>query len=282
MRIGHFFDIDTLIQVNSKVWIVSKTNPNKPLLKIDQSEYNLIKNGIYRKFDKSLYINGVKYWLTEDILDKIKLKCKLNNLDISKLSFSLQEYNNKDIIDNLEYKILSHNFKHLKNKTDDIIVMCSKNNKQNYETIIKKLEDTLLKEGLKIKKYYYISETFLHRDKDDIAYKKIRLFLQHLIGLKTDGDKFTDIILTKYDIIYYYDEDINSLSKAINVNSILSGFLDRSEDPVKLNIKKILNNGDTKLVVREITNNKMNIFNEKSINIKYNYVVRTFESFSRK
>ena len=44
---AHFFDLNTAITVESKVWIVSKINPNKPIIKISQSEFNLIKNGIY-------------------------------------------------------------------------------------------------------------------------------------------------------------------------------------------------------------------------------------------
>ena len=45
---AHFFDLNTAIVVNSEVWIVSKKNPNEPLVKITQSEFNLIRKSIYK------------------------------------------------------------------------------------------------------------------------------------------------------------------------------------------------------------------------------------------
>ena len=43
---AHFFDLNTLITINSKVWIVENTNPNTPLLRISKHEFNLIKKRI--------------------------------------------------------------------------------------------------------------------------------------------------------------------------------------------------------------------------------------------
>jgi FMN phosphatase YigB (HAD superfamily) len=52
MKEIHFFDLDgTLWNIDSKVWIVDKENPKLPLLKLDKSEFELIKNGVYKKDD---------------------------------------------------------------------------------------------------------------------------------------------------------------------------------------------------------------------------------------
>ena len=45
---SYFFDIDTILTVYNKVWIVDKSNPNMPLLRINQSDFNLIKSGVYK------------------------------------------------------------------------------------------------------------------------------------------------------------------------------------------------------------------------------------------
>mgnify|MGYP000229810563 CR=1 FL=1 len=45
--------------------------------------------------------------------------------------------------------------------------------------------------GLTIKNIYYLSETFFNNDEDEIAYTKNKIILQHLIGLKLDGNKFS-------------------------------------------------------------------------------------------
>jgi hypothetical protein len=82
--IAHIYDIDTLLVVNSYVWIVPKTNPSFPILKLTMSEFNLIKSGIYKKHNSFLIINGTKYWLQEHLLEKIKLLCKNNSYNITK------------------------------------------------------------------------------------------------------------------------------------------------------------------------------------------------------
>jgi hypothetical protein len=154
--ISHFFDIDTLIKINNKVWIVDKTNPNIPIIKISTSDFNLIKNGVYKSQGNKVDYNGQSFWLPTDIFNKLKVKLKLNNGNLGNIGISMQEFLNKDIIDNIDFKINLDNISHLKNKTDDIYIICSKQNKKNYETVLNKLEEKLKEEGLKIKNFYYI------------------------------------------------------------------------------------------------------------------------------
>lgn len=278
--IAHFFDIDTLIRVDNSVWIVSKSKPSIPIVKITQSEFNLIKKGIYRKFNSSLDINGVSYWFPENLLNELKIKSKKQNFDISNLSFSMQEFTNKEIIENLDYQIIVEHFQHLKNKVDDIYVICSKMSKNSYEPIISKLEKELEDIGLKIKKFYFLSETFYNRKEDDIAHKKVRLLLQHLMGLKTDGDKFTDEEVSKYDLIYYYDDEPKVISLAQNSNSLFSILLDNSEQSIKDIIRNIVKSKDNSIIVRTVTHNKINLFNDKEVLIEFSHIKKTFESFS--
>lgn len=278
--VAHFFDIDTLIRVDNHVWIVSKSKPSIPIIKITQSEFNLIKKGVYKRYNTSLDINGVKYWLPENLLNDLKIRCKKHKFDISNLSFSMQEFTNSEVIENLDYEIIHDHFNHLKNKVDDIYVICSKRSKSSYEPIILKLEKELEKIGLKIKKFYYLSETFYNRKDDDIAHKKIRLLLQHLMGFKTDGDKFTDEEISKYDLIYYYDDEPKALSMAHNSNNLFSILLDNTEDLVKDKIKNIIKSNDNSIIVRTVTHNKVNLFNDKEILIEFSHIKKTFESFS--
>ena len=217
---AHFFDIETILVMNSKVWIVDKSNPKVPIMKISKSDFNLIKSGIYKSQNNSIYFGGATYWIPENLMNTLKVKCKNLKIDITKLIFSMQEYMNPDIIETLDYDINIENLQHLKNTTDDIYFICSKNTKNNYEKIIKKIEEKLEKIGLIVKKYYFISETFYNRDLDDVAHKKVRLLLQHLIGMKTEGDKFIEEELEKYDEIEVYEDDENTISLAIDCNKL--------------------------------------------------------------
>ena len=193
----------------------------------------------------------------------------------------MQEFMNKDVIENLDYNINIQNILHLKNTDDHIYLICSKNNKKNYELMIKKVEDKLKDNGLVIKDYYFISETFYNRKHDEISHKKVRLLLQHLIGLKTDGDKFTDESIDKYNELYFYDDETTTIDLAINCNRLMQLLLSNTEAGVKSNIKDELKSEDHILYVNLVTPNKVNRFLTTNVNIKYNNLITVFESFNK-
>jgi len=278
---AHFFDIETILVMNSKVWIVDKTNPKVPIIKISQSDFNLVKSGIYKSRDNSIYFGGSIYWLPDSLMNNIKIKCKNLKIDITNLIFSMQEYMNPEVIDSLDYDINIDNLVHLKNTTDDIYFICSKNTKSNYEKIIKKIEEKLEKIGLLVKKYYFISDTFYDRDLDEVAHKKVRLLLQHLIGLKTDGDKFIDEELQKYDEIESYEDDEKTISLSIGCNQLLQLIIQNSESDIKLKIKDLLKS-KTILYVNYVSPNKVKRFTKTKVLIGYHNLIKTFEKFNWK
>lgn len=279
---AHFFDIDVILSTNSQVWIVDKTIPNIPIMKISKSDFNLIKRGIYKSQGNSINFGGHTYWLTTEMMETLKIKAKNHRADVSNLAFSMQEFMNKELIENLEYTINIENVLHLKNTDDDIYVICSKNNRKNYELMISKIEDKLKENGLIIKKFYYISETFYNRNSDDISHKKVRLLLQHLIGLKTEGDKFTDEKLEQYDEVSYYDDEETSTQLACDSNKLLMVLLERTESSLKDVIKDSLKSTPHILFVNYITGNKVNRFVTTKILIQFSNLIKTFESFKWK
>ena len=276
---AHFFDLNSLITMNSKVWIVNTRTPNKPLIRISKSEFNLLRKGVYKKDNINFNIDGQTYWLSEELFNKIKIKSKNNNVNISELSFSMQEFMNKDIIESGDFTIHLENIRHLKNTQDDIYVICSKNSKRSYESLIEKLEEKLLDFGLKIKNFYFVSETFYNRDRDDIVHKKVRLVLQHIIGLKTADTKFTEEEITKYDQVSLYDDDINTIKLAKGINDVLQFLVKNSDDEVKEKVKEVLKMEECELIINQVTFNKVNPFITTKVELNLNKIVRTFENF---
>lgn len=279
---AHFFDIDTVLVVNSKVWIIDKTRPNLPIMKISQADFNLIKNGVYKSQGNGLDFGGHTYWLPTDTFEILKIKAKNHKVDISNIAFSLQEFMNKELIENLEYDINIENILHLKNTDDDIYFICSKNNKSNYELIISKVEDKLKDNGLIIKKFYYISETFYNRKSDDISHKKVRLLLQHLIGFKTEGDKFTDEKLNQYSEIFFYDDEENVIKLANESNRVLTILLSNTDKSLKSIIKEEMKSSLRTLFVNHITGNKVNRLLTTKVDIQFSNLITVFESFKYK
>lgn len=276
---AHFFDLDTILTADNKVWIVDKTIPNIPIMKISQSDFNLIKRGIYKSQGNSINFSGHTYWLPTDLFEKLKIKAKNHRADVSNLAFSLQEFMNKELIENLDYDINLENILHLKNTDDDIYVICSKNTKRNYELMISKIEDKLKDNGLVIKKFYFISETFYNRKSDDISHKKVRLLLQHLIGLKTEGDKFTDEKLEQYSELFFYDDEENVIKLAKESNKVLTVILSNTDKSIKGIIKDELKSAPRTLYVNHVTSNKVNRFITTKVDIQFSNLITVFESF---
>lgn len=276
---AHFFDIDTILTTSSMVWIVDKTIPNIPIMKISQSDFNLIKKGIYKSQGNSINFSGHTYWLPTDLFEKLKIKSKNHRADVSNLAFSLQEFMNKELIENLDYDINLENILHLKNTDDDIYMICSKNTKRNYELMISKIEDKLKENGLFIKKFYYISETFYNRVSDDVSHKKVRLLLQHIVGLKTEGDKFTDEKLEQYSELFYYDDEDNAIKLAKDSNKLLTVLLSNTDNKLKEIIKDDLKSKEYTLYVNLITGNKVNRFVTTKVDIQFSNLITVFESF---
>ena len=276
---AHFFDLATLIESNSKVWIVSKTKPSIPLVKISIDEFNLIRKGVYTKYNQKIRIGNSDYWFSQLISDELKIKCVKTNTNITDLSFSMQEFMNPEIIEKIDFTIHKDTLINLKNSDDDIYIICSKNTKRNYEPIIKKLEEYLNSIGLFVKNYYFISETFFNRDEDDICHKKVRLLLQHLVGIKTDDDKFTNEQITKYQTINFYDDSFSSIEMAKNINDTLTFILSNSEKEITESVKTYLKDNYIQLLVNLVTFNRVNKFVTVPVKLSTQNIIKTFESF---
>lgn len=277
---AHFFDIDTLITVNSKVWLIDKLKPNVPLVKISKSEFNLIKKGVYKKDNINFDISGQKYWLSQELLNKIKIQSKNKNTNVSNLAFSMAEFMSKDLVENNDFTIHVETIEHLKNSPDDIYIICSKNTKSNYDALIKKLDEKIAKLGLKVKNYYYISETFYNKDKEDIINKKLKVLIQHLIGLKTENGNLTEEEITKYNIVNLYDIDFNTVKMFSTINNVLKSMITNSDRTLQEQIKDIIKNEEPKAIVHQVTFNKVNRFLTSEVELIWQNIIKSFESFN--
>ena len=278
--VAHFFDLDTILRVDNKIWIIDVKSPKIPIYKLDQSDYNLIKRGIWRDRGERFNFNGDNYWLPENIANDLKLKCKNLKIDTFNLTFSMQEFFNSEIIGDVDYEINLDLLLPIKNTTDHLYLICSKNNKKNYELILKKIENKFLEMGLDIKDIYYLSETFFNRKNDKIIFNKVKLLLQFLIGLKTDSDKFINNEITKYDVVNYYDDDLENTN--IDPNDFLKHLYDNTDVVLKDKIMNVINSYDNILNINYISPNKLKRIESKTIVLSLNKIIKTFESFKRK
>jgi len=276
---AHIIDINILLQVDAKAWVVSKDSPNVPLIKLDIADFNLFKSGIFRTHNNKIQFNGKTFWLSNEFMNKIKILSKKYKVDISNLGISMQEFMNPEIIENLEFNLDLTIFNNIINTNDDIYIICSKNTKSRYKKQIEKLEDKLESLGLKIKNYYFITTTFSNSNDDHKALIKSKIILQHLLGHKIESDKFVEENITDYNQITFYDDDQLSIQTAKDINSVLEKYLLLTEDTVKTIVKEKIKKDDNFLIIKEHTHNKSKRFNEYNVQLELNNVIKSFENW---
>jgi len=272
--------LNVLLEINNQAWVVDKKNANTPIVKISKSDFNLIKSGIFKKQGNKIDFNGRTYYLPIDLMNKIKIKAKSYNIDFANLAISLQEFMNKTLIDEMEFEINKDIIVELKNKNDDIYIICSNQTKKSYETIIEKIKEEFEKNGLRIKTFYPISENFMNQNDDDIKFKKMRLLLQHLVGYKTDGDKFKDEEITRYDQIHFYDNYYEILKIKKEINNLLEYLLTRTDDGLRSVIKENVQEFKPILWVHRENENQLNKRSSEKIILNISKIVKTFENFN--
>ena len=282
MTIAHFFDIDTLIDLDNKVWIIDKRNPNIPILKIKKSDFNLIKSGIYKSQGNKIEYNGETFWISTELFNKLKVKIKNNNSSLNNLGISLQEFLNKEIVSNIKPNLNLEVISKLKNLNQDIYIICSSQVMKVYENIIDKVKNLLMEDGILIKKFYFINESFYNQSEDENRYKKTRLVIQHLVGYKTEVNKFIDQSIEKYDEIFFYDNQKETLKVAEDCNKILKKLIDATETGLSGVIKEDIEESEPFLIVKFVTDNVNNRIIEKKVKLEYIRFIKTFESFNLK
>ena len=277
--IAHFFDIDVLIKINSKPWIVDKNNPNIPILKLNISDFNLLKNGVYKSQNNKIEFNGVTYWLPNKLNDKLKVIAKNKKIGMNDFAISMQEFLNKEIVDLTECTFCLDVIDNLKNKLDDVYLICSSNTELSHKDILNKLIYELKEKGISVKKIYYINETIYNYKNDNVILKKSTTCLQHLIGYKIVKDIFVDSEIEKCDTLYFYDNNFDTLKMCDEINLYFKIILNKTEIGLKEVIKDDFNDNKT-FVANKITDNNFNklISNECKLSLKH--VITKFENFN--
>tara|TARA_B100000767_G_scaffold246186_1_gene245565 strand:+ start:1894 stop:2724 length:831 start_codon:yes stop_codon:yes gene_type:complete len=275
--VAHFFDIDTFVKLEQKVWIIDKSKPNSPVLKLSKSDYNILKKGLFLNQNLKLRIGGEYFYFSEEMLDSIKLGCKKIKANVSDLTFSFTEFKN---IESLNYKLDLSSIKHLFRTNDIVYIVCSKMKNPFYEKIVEELNQKLRSNGLKPRDFYFLIEDSTKvLDDDKLIYKKMKLFLQHLVGYKTDNNTFIDEKLTDVDDVYYYGDNKTDISRMESFNKLFRKLLSNTDEYLKDIILSDIKERKKTLTTHFVSSNKMNLFDTKSYDLSYNNRLKRFKDF---
>lgn len=255
---AHFYDIDCLVNLNQKAWIVDKLHPNIPIIKISESDFNLFSSGIYRSQGNKIDFNGKEFWLPNDFINKIKVKIKKNGVNLANLAISMQEFLNKDIIQNMSFQLNLDIVKNLKNKEEDIYIICSKQTRRAYTNVLEKVKESLKEEGISIKGIYFVSETFYSQKRDEVKWDKLIIFAEHLTGYKVESKRFVNKEVDSYTELFYYDNATDTNKYSDYINEIIRHLIKNTESGLKEVIIENLTEESKSFTSNRVYDNKLN------------------------
>ena len=264
-----FFDLDnTLWYIKSDIWVINKNKPSAdPLLKIPQTEFALIRSGIYVKDDIPIDYNNEKFFISRDMLERIRRKSK--NIQLDDLGISYIELFDEDILNKKEVQFLLDNIKHFVGKDIEIGVLTARSDRKLHANLLNKLRKKLKEYGLEIDKIYFVSEAIrLNNSFDKVTYNKNKVLLEHLVGLSIEDNNFIPVKKDAYDKIYFYDDLKTNILNVNNLQEYFDFLVRNSDDEILEFINNRLKNHTLTLITNLVTNNELNPFETKVIELE--------------
>ena len=112
--------------------------------------------------------------------------------------------------------------------------------------------------------------------------KKVKILIQHSIGLKTEIDKFINEEVTQYEEVNLYEDEINCIEVCKGSSEIIRFLVSNSTDEIKESVKSIIKEKQLLININQVTFNKINRFITTPVKIEWQNVIKTFESFRYK
>lgn len=277
---AHFVDIDCLLELGGKAWVVDKSDPNVPLMKVSRHDFNLYKSGIYRSQGNKVEFNGVEFWLPSDVYGKLKVKLKNSAARLGNLAISMQEFMNRELVENMPYSVNPGMVAELKNKVDDIYIVCSTQTERSYAKHIERLKGEMAEQGITVKGHYHLSESFHSNSDDLILFRKARLFIQHLVGYRTEEMKFVDKEVARYDKVVAYDSNRTIMMLREEVNPVLRSLINGTTDGLARVVREVVEESRPTLELVLLTGNDANKEIRERVRLDHSALIRHYESFS--
>jgi len=262
----HFYDLDgTLWDLDTRIWIIDKEVPHKPIIRLDRFEKQKVLSGLYIKDGLKIEYNGEEYFISNKIFGEIQKKKKL---PIERLGISWIEFIDDKYINNSKSKFLFNNIRHLRNKDAKICLLTGRSNRERHSEILNELRKKLSDIGIEIYKIYFVSDKFYQKHNEDISLNKVHILLEHLVGLKIDDGKFKPFKQDWFNDVYFYDDEKMNIDYANDIQKIFDRILKNTDDELFLLIMNRLKENDCKLSNNLITNNDINQFETEEVILK--------------
>jgi hypothetical protein len=258
----HLYDLDfTLWRTPSKLAVIDKKEPWKVIYRISPDKISMMKS-YYRKEDLTVNYNGGTWYLNEQMWSDIK-RLIGREITLSDIGISDREWTNEEILENQISKTdyLLENLNHLKGGKFDIGFLTARTRKKNHIDNINKLKEKVAtKLKTSVKKVYFVNDLDENNSGDITSSRKAKILLEHLVGYKIKGSKFTSLKQDSYDRVFFYDDDKSNVEQANALQFLLEKLLVKTSKEVKHDILERIKQNNLFYIVNEITSNKLNPF----------------------
>jgi len=262
-NIINFFDLDGVLwNTKSKIWIVDKEDPSKPIIRLDKKESSNILLGLYFKENLKIEYNGEEYFISEKLLNKISKK---KRIAIERLGLSWIEFYDKKYLDKTNVSFLIDNITHLRNENNIICVLTGRAYQNRHGNLLNKLRKTLLDIGIEIYKVYFVSKKFYFKHNEEISLNKSHVLLEHMLGIKIEDGKFIPQKQDWYSEVHFYDDNKMNIDYANDIQVLFERIMKKSDDELFLTKINRIKNNNIKLVTHLVTGNDTNKFVSREI-----------------
>lgn len=263
-----FFDLDnTLWYIKSNAWVILKDKPGKPLMKIGNLEFTLIKNGVYIPDGNVIEFNNEKYFVSNDFVERLERRKR--NIKLNDVGISYAEYFDEDILNKKEVLFLLNNIKHLIGTNIELGLLTARTDRSKHAELLNKLRVKLEEYGFEISKIYFVEDRLRYiGSTDKVAYDKNKVLLEHLIGLEIEDNKFIPMKKDSYNRVYFYDDVKQNFLSVNSMQDYFQQLMSNSDDEVVEYIKNRLKSQTLLLMNNLITNNEVNPFDTKIIKLR--------------
>jgi len=262
----HFFDLDgTLWRIDSKVWIIDKEEPHKPIIRLDSFETSRVISGLNKKDNLKVQYNGEEYFISNDLFNKIQKK---QRIPIERLGISWIEFYDDNYLNNTKSEFLFKNIRHLRNNNQFICLLTGRAHRERHADILNILRKKLKDIGIEIYKIYFVADKFYYKADENVALNKVHVLLEHLVGLKIEDGMFKPYKQDWYKDVYFYDDEKMNIDYANDIQMVLDRVLKNTEDELFKMVIERLNNNKLVLHTNLVTNNEVNLFERKEIVLK--------------
>jgi len=261
----HVFDLDgTLWNIETKVWILDKETPHKPIIRLNNYEISKIVSGLYKSDGLKIEYNGSEYYISKELFNKINKKKKIS---IERIGLSWIEFYDENYINNTKTVFLFKNINHLRNRGEYITLLSGRSNRDRHANILNELRKKLMDIGIEIYKLYFVSDKFYYKHDETISLAKVHRLLEHMVGLKIEDGKFISFKQDWFNDVYFYDDEKKNIDYANDIQTIFNRLMLKTDDDLfKLIIERITDN-EIFLTNNLVSNNEINLFETTKVKL---------------